>query len=106
MTLQQRGIPVTDPPEQLRRGLDVREHEGHQSRRERPGRPYHPISIVPCEPHAFWMGIPCGCRNVQPPRTVCDRPERFGRVAVRAVMSRWSCSAPAMSALSRLAPLM
>ena len=56
MTLQQRGIPVTDPPEQLRRRLDVREHEGHQSRRERPGRPYHPISIVPCEPQAFWLG--------------------------------------------------
>ena len=73
MPLQQWRIPVADAPEQLCRRLDVGEHEGHQSRRESPGRPCHPFSIVPDDEQAFWVVSPRGCRNVQPPRTIARR---------------------------------
>ena len=46
MPLEQHGVPVADPPEELCGSLDVGERERHQARRERPVRPRHALSIV------------------------------------------------------------
>ncbi len=46
MPLEQHGVPVADPPEELCGSLDVGERERHQARRKRPVRPRHALSIV------------------------------------------------------------